>query len=219
MHLNRITTRSRLLNMKLVRILLLTFCSLLSLYGRAGSLPKMEELLQESINVNWSKSVQSSVIINASLEDVWEYASDSTKASEWSVYFDHISPIPGIEDGKKGSLRRCFRMASEEGARWDEMTLEVVPLESRKIVTFNFFGFDRNRLLKGKYVFVRQLFRRIDDHRTEMTFQTQLPSKSGFISRIAFNSVREETREIFEQNLKNIKFAVEGKPRLYPWKK
>ncbi len=179
----------------------------------------MEELVQESMDVNWSKAVQSSIIINASLEDVWEYASDSTKASEWSVYFDHIAPLPGIEDGKKGSLRRCFRMATEEGARWDEMTLDVVPLESRKIVTFNFFGLDRNRLLKGKYVFVRQLYRKIDDHRTEMTFQTQLPSKSGFISRLAFRSVREETIETFEKNLKNIKFAIEGKPRLYLWQK
>lgn len=110
-------------------------------------------------------------------------------------------------------------MLNEEGARWDEMTLDVVPLQSRKIVTFNFFGFDHNRLLKGKYIFVRQLYRKIDEQKTEMTFQTHLPPHSGLAARLAFHSVKKETLEIFQKNLKNIKFALEGRPRLYLWQK
>lgn len=201
------------------RIFLFAISLVLSFNGQGSSLPKIETLLSETKAVNWNKSVQSSIIIKASIEDVWEYASDSTRATDWSIYFDHISPLPGIEDGKKGSLRRCFRMANEEGPRWDEMTLEVVPLKSRKLVTFNFFGFKRNKLLKGKYIFVRQLYKKIDEQTTEMTFQTQLPSHSGIVSRIAFHTVKSETLEVFHKNLKNIKFAIEGRPRQYPWKK
>lgn len=202
-----------------IRFLVLAFCTLISFFGRASSLPKIDELIIESKAVNWNKAVHASVIINAPIKDVWEYASDSTRASDWSVYFDHISPLPGIEDGKKGSLRRCFRMANEEGARWDEMTLEAIPLKFRQIVTFNFQGFERNRLLKDKYVFVRQQYRIIDAQTTEMAFQTQLPPRSGLASRIAFHSVRKETLDIFQKNLKNIKFAIEGRPRPFLWKK
>lgn len=205
--------------MLITRIILIALCFLIAHSGLAKSLPKIETLIQQSKLANWNKAVQSSIIINAPLDEVWEYASDSTKATDWSVYFDHISPLPGIEDGKKGSLRRCFRMASEEGARWDEMTLEVIPRQFRQIVTFHFFGFDRNWLLKGKYIFVRQLYKKVDEHTTEMTFQTQLPAHTNLIGKMAFRSVKAETLEIFEKNLENIKLAIEGKPRLYLWQK
>lgn len=80
----------------------------------------MEKLFKESMAVNWSKSVQSSVVINASLDEVWEYASDSTKASEWSVYFDHISPFQVLKMEKKAlfaDVLECSMKRGRDGMR------------------------------------------------------------------------------------------------------
>lgn len=41
-------------------------------------------------------TVSEHVDINAPVADVWEYVSNSYNTREWSVYFHHISPLPGM---------------------------------------------------------------------------------------------------------------------------
>jgi hypothetical protein len=182
-----------------------------------SSLPELKKLQYESKEVDWNQSVQASVVIHASLEDVWNYASDSTKAQDWSIFFDHITPLPGVEDGKVGSLRRCFRNFDERGERWDEMTIEVIPQASRTLVTFNLVGFGLKFLVKNQFIFVRQIFRRIDPFTTELTFQTQLSHGTALKGKLAFLLSRKKSLKTFEKNLQNIKADIEGIPRLYSW--
>lgn len=200
--------------MKTLSVLLFT---LFSIQAFASSHPPMEFLQQRVQTVNWDTSISRSVIINAPISEVWDYASDSNRAIDWSVYFDHISPLEGPKDGTIGSMRRCFRNADETGERWDEVTIASTPLESRYIVTFNFINYPLNFIGQGKYAFVRQLYRAIDKDHTEMTFQTQLAPGSGIAWGLIFKYSSRDTGHIFQLNLENIKAAIEGNPRPYPW--
>src|SRR3712207_6593650 len=74
------------------------------------------------------------VRINAPVEAVWEYGSDSRRANEWSVYFDHITPVEGDghpPDGTIGAFRICYRNVDESGPRWSETTEAAEPLRHR----------------------------------------------------------------------------------------
>jgi hypothetical protein len=199
--------------MKITIILLFSFfCTQL------WALPELDTLIRQSNEVNWDNGVTTSIVINAPVEVVWKYASDSTKAKEWSVYFDHISPLPGkFKDGQVGSLRRCFRNADETGPRWDEVTIDVQPLKSRKIVTYNFTNYPYPRLSRHQYAFVRQLYRAIDANHTEMSFQTIRPRKSSLFWKYIFHITRDDVEDIFYKNLENTKAIIEGQTRLHPW--
>lgn len=190
---------------------------LLSFGSWAKDLPSVEELLTEVRTVNWDTAISSSIVINAPVTDVWKYASDSNNAKDWSVFFDHISPLPGITDGTVGSLRRCFRNANEEGKRWDEVVIEIVPEQRRIITTYNLKGFDLNLLRNGDHVFVRQLYRAIDRNTTELTFQTQYSSQTRLRTRFSFGVSKKRTKKIFIENLENIKAMIEGYPRVHFW--
>lgn len=190
-------------------------CSLAS-WGQS-QIPSLEKLQEESQDVDWAQATSHSVIIKAPLSEVWSYASNSTFAHDWSVFFDHISPLPGVEDGKVGSLRRCFRNANELGERWDEMTIMVQPKHMRMITTFNLVGFRFARFAKKNYVFVRQLYHSLDENTTVLTFQTHYSRRSGLFTRWAVHRAQRDTKKIFAENLLNIKAAIEGMPRLYNW--
>lgn len=192
------------------------FC-LLILSASAWSIPSVNELQSENASVNWSKSYSKSVMINAPIEDVWIYASDSTKANEWSVFFNHISPMPGIADGKVGSIRRCFRTLDEEGPSWDEITIKITPHQLRVITTYNVRGFSHSGLVKDNYVFVRQIYEVINENKTKLTFQTYYSSKSKLLSKVALMKSKKEIEVMFYKNLINIKAGIEGTPRVYPW--
>ncbi len=185
----------------------------------AFGLPSVEELQQEYENVFWKDSLSHTVVINAPLNRVWAYASDSTKAKEWSVFFDRISPLPGKSDGQIGAQRRCYRNPGGEPPFWDEIIILLEPQKMRAITTYNLTGFKFEWLTRGSYVFVRQLYRSLDDNKTELTFQTYFSEKSDFTTKIAFFIAKKDTLNIFKKNLTNIKLAVEGKPRRYQWDK
>jgi len=195
--------------------IILFFLFLLPLSALA--LPELKELQKKYLEVEWDKATTTSVIINAPLSAVWKYASDSTKAVDWSVFFAHIDPLPGISDGQIGSLRRCFRNANTNPPYWDEIIILLEPEKMRVITTYNLTGFKFGFLTEGSYVFVRQLYRAIDANRTEMTFQTRYSQRSGLLTKFGFFLAKSDTEDIFKKNLHNIKAAIEGKPRLYPW--
>lgn len=180
-------------------------------------LPDVKTLLSEADVIDWDQAVTSTIIINAPLESVWNYASNSNNAHDWSVFFDHISPLPGIPDGQVGSLRRCFREANETGGFWDEIVTEVIPLKRRQITTYNISNFTGDIIVRGQYVFVRQLYKSIDASTTEMTFQTAPGPQATLLGRFGFWLSKDDTLRIFKENLQNIKAMVEGQPRVHKW--
>ena len=193
--------------------LLLLFTTSLS----AWALPRIEELQAEYKLVNWSKSTTSSVIINAPISEVWAYVSDSTRTSDWSVFFDHISPLPGIEDGQVGSIRRCYRTSDLSGPRWDELTILINPKRERVITTYNLRGFKYSKFVKNEYVFVKQTYRASGKNESILTFQTYFSAKGDAKTRIAYQLSQNKTKTTFDMNLQNIKAAIEGKARIYDW--
>lgn len=155
-----------------------------------------------------NRQVMYTVTINRPIEVVWEYASDSSKATDWSIYFHHISPLAGVEDGKVGSLRRCYRRADESGATWDEEVIEVKPLEYRQLKTFNLQNF-KNPVLKKAVFRVHQIYEKVDSKKTKLTFASEYigPLELDIIQ--ALLPAASETERIFMANLENIKAAIE----------
>lgn len=158
------------------------------------------------------------MIIEAPVEKTWEYASNSLEAVNWSIYFDHISPLEApAPDGEVGSLRRCFRNQDEKGYAWDEVIINVEPQKLRQIVTYNFINFPFSWIHSGEYVFVRQLYESLGPQKSKLTFETITRDGGNPFFRFLFWVSRKKTTEIFLKNLRNIKAAIEQKPRVYPW--
>ncbi|MEC7985587.1 MAG: SRPBCC family protein [Myxococcota bacterium] len=158
----------------------------------------------------YGKSSSHTITIHAPIEDVWAYASDSSKAEEWSVYFTHISSLPGVEDGKVGALRRCFRRADETGIRWDEEVVQIKPLAYREIRTFNIKGFPDASFENVEFK-VHQHYRKIDENTTNLTFASELRKPFSPIIIIKLLFTVSEGKRIFRLNLENIKAAIEQK--------
>lgn len=155
-----------------------------------------------------TKEVSHTVTINKNIKDVWTYASDSTKANEWSVYFSHISPLPGVNDGKVGSLRRCFRRSNETGPRWDEEVVELKPKKYRQIRTFNLKNFNAD-ILKLAQFKVHQRYEFVDENTTKLTFASSLMGPWRLDLILALLPSMKESKRIFKLNLENIKAAIE----------
>jgi hypothetical protein len=155
-----------------------------------------------------NKKTSHSVVIHAPLETVWNYASDSTKAEDWSIYFDHISPLAGVEDGKVGSIRRCFRRKDETGPIWDELVLTVTPLKYRRIKTYNLQNFKNPHLKKAEFL-VEQFYQKLSEKKTKLTFSTYFLGPFHIDVIRALLPAGGETKRIFKANLENIKAAIE----------
>ncbi len=160
------------------------------------------------------KQVSYSVIVDAPVEKVWSYVSDSSNAKDWSVYFDHISSLPGVEDGRPGSIRRCFRNADEEGAFWDEEVVKVRENEYREIRTFNLNGFGDPDLKKTQFK-VQQIFEKLESDKTKLTFTSEYSGPMDFSTLKALVPAAAEAERIFRLNLENIKSLIEGGERTH----
>lgn len=149
------------------------------------------------------------ITIHRPVEAVWKFASDSSQAVNWSVYFHHITALPGTPDGQPGSIRRCFRRANELGPTWDEEILSVEPLKSRKIRTYNLKGFSDSSILDAEFL-VEQRYERVDAATTKMTFGTKLVKPWDPVTLIKLMVASLETRRIFKLNLENIANLIEN---------
>lgn len=167
-------------------------------------------------NIDWTDSFQESVIINKPISEVWNYVSDSRNAVQWSVYFHHISPIPGnVNDGHVGSVRRCFRNEHEKGAFWDEEVLAVETEKSRIILSFNFSGYYwTNSSFK---TLVQQKYEAMTENKTRLTFMTRSAPEMNFIDRFVFFFSKTHVTEIFKLNLENIKAQIEEQKRIHKY--
>jgi len=195
------------------------FCLLFPLRLAQASGP-MTSLQKQALGVDWQHATSASIVIEAPLEDVWSYLSDSQKAKEWSVYFDHITPLPGPhQDGEVGSIRRCFRNSDETGKIWDEMTVIREPLSRRILFVFNIRNF-RPLFTNSLHYFVEQRYERLSGQSTRLVFSTVLIESLDPGEALLMRLVMRRTRAIFLKNLVNIKAAIEqGKNyrRIYPW--
>lgn len=153
--------------------------------------------------------IEESIEINAPIEKVWDYISDNSKAREWSVYFHHISSLPGIEDGAVGSNRRCFRSEDESGIYWDEMVLETTLLKYREILAYNFNGFEKE-VFNNALFFVHQNLSDLGNNKTMLTFSTEKIRPESVLNSLDYISAKGETEKIFKLNLTNIREAIEA---------
>ncbi len=176
-------------------------------------------LIGSSLYLIEKAEISYSVVINKPIEEVWQYASDSTKASNWSVYFTHISPLPGIKDGMVGSKRRCFRRVDETGMSWDEEVMKVTPLKYRRIRTYNLKGTNlRNEHLAQFRV--HQRYKKITKNKTQLTFASKYDGPLILNLLIDLIPIANETIRIFKYNLENIKAHIEMKgayKRIHPY--
>ncbi len=164
--------------------------------------------------LDWSKAYTAEIDIRKPLREVWSYASNSGNAVDWSVYFHHISPLPGpIEDGKVGSLRRCYRYENEKGVFWDEEVLSIAPEQSRLILSFNFKGYYRENISYTTYVL--QSYIKIDDRTTRLRFQTMPTAAMTLVDRFIYYFSKKQVEDIFKMNLENIKNQIESNSRIH----
>ena len=150
------------------------------------------------------------VEIEAPIEVVWAYVSDSSKARDWSIFFDHISPLPGIKDGRVGSLRRCYRCADGTGITWDEEVMQIRAPYFREIRTFALRGF--NIWGAESAVFrVHQSLRRLGPNRTELIFSSSVEAPDpAFWNILVLSTTMAESGDIVQKNVENIKYFIEN---------
>lgn len=175
--------------------------------------PDPASLAKEADSLDWQNAVSESVVIHAPLEVVWKYGSDSLRAREWSIYFDHITPLKdGAPDGTIGAIRRCFRNPNETGLSWDEMTVESIPGKLRRLYVYNFHG---ARLSQPTPSFASQIYEDLGNSTTKFTFQTQIAPGASYVERVIYYFTAKQAHEVFLKNLENIKAAIEEGPRYH----
>lgn len=151
------------------------------------------------------------IIIDAPIDEVWRYTGDSTNAAEWSVFFDHIEPQPGIEDGKVGALRRCFRRADKTGLTWDETITKVVTYRYRQLRTYNI----KNSPIPGMEEFEFDVYHHLiplGPNQTELVFASKVIKSKMTLSTLSlYIKAGREAEKVILLNLENIKRAIENR--------
>lgn len=161
-----------------------------------------------------SKTVE----IDAPVEIVWAYVGDSKNASEWSVYFDHITPLPGAPDGLVDSLRRCYRRGDETGIAWDERVARVEEFRLRELHTFAVRGFKDELFNQAEYSVI-QRFEPLPGGRTRLTFSSTLLKPRSWSALMRFGDARAEAERVVGLNLANIAAAAEARYRGLPFRR
>jgi hypothetical protein len=159
-----------------------------------------------------------SVLIQASPAQVFAFMGDSSRAKGWSIFFDHIAPLPGPGDGGLGAKRRCFRRADETGPRWDEEVIAFTPDRSRRIRVYDAAGF-RAGIFVGTEEEISHSYEEIAPGVTKLTFDARV-TKGSALDRLALFWSELETHRIFRDNLANIRDMIEeGEQyrRTYAW--
>lgn len=169
------------------------------------------------------RPVSGRVEVDAPIDTLWAYASNSRNAREWSVYFDHITPlhVPGTVDGQPGSIRVCYRRADGTGPRWSEVIVEVDRLKHRRIRTYDVV--EIGPAWYGRQVAYRvdQFYEQLPDGRNALTFSTEPENPGGLLPTVLYpiNAVLfacfhgPPTRAVFHVNLENIATAVEARAK------
>src|SRR6185436_9030955 len=147
--------------------------------------------------------------IKAPVDVVWAYMADSSHAHDWSVYFDHIRPLPGSADLGIGSVRRCFRRANEQGIFWDERVTETKAPNLRVMRTYNVTGFHTPIFNTAEYDVI-QRFEPLPNGHTKLTLASELVKPRTLKG--WWNAILQmgEAKRVVDYNLDNIKAAIEA---------
>jgi uncharacterized protein YndB with AHSA1/START domain len=155
------------------------------------------------------RSIDYSVEIDASAARVFNYLGNSENAEDWSSYIDHISTLNSDEynDGEKGSIRRCFKNANEEGIYWDEEVLEVIPTEKRALSIYNMKGFSAP--ING--LETAQIYESISSHKTRLTFSLFFANhEASWLESFKMYLSSYTIYARFRDNLEKVKELVKG---------
>ena len=184
----------------------------------------MENPLVEPVRGHESARV--SVLIDAPVAFVWDHLSRNAHARSWSTFFDHISDMPrnpACEGGPPGlgDRRRCYRMADETGFYWDEEVVAILPLQLRRIYTFNMANLRGRPLLRGLETYTDNIYEAMSRDLTRFTFSSMnfritLPWAIRIERRLGLYTTVEE---IFRMNLNNIRAQIEAAYRGTPYKR
>jgi hypothetical protein len=150
------------------------------------------------------------ITINKPAKEVYSYLGNSATASDWSMFVDHITPLnpDKVADGKKGSIRRCFRNSNEVGIWWDEEILADIPNEERELTIYNMHGF----IMQTHNLTTKQIYTPISETETELTFGLYKNAEEvGFIDWLKLKTSGWVIAHIFKNNLEGIKREVESK--------
>lgn len=154
------------------------------------------------------RSLQTSVEIACPVDSVFAYLGNSSNAANWSAYVDHITPLNNEThpDGTKGSERRCYKDANEEGMTWDERVETVIENENRTLSIYNMQDF--SIYAKGSLI-TEQRYESLGANRTRLTFTLYFKEKSGAMDFLKMSLAAYKITSIFEQNLGNVKRICE----------
>lgn len=149
------------------------------------------------------------IVVEKPASEIYTYLGNSATASNWSMFVDHITPLntDKITDGKKGSIRRCFRNADESGIWWDEEILVDIPSKERELTIYNLHGF----IMQTYNLTTKQIYTPISETETELTFGLYKNAEEvGFVDWLKLKSSGWVIAHIFRNNLEGIKREVES---------
>lgn len=148
------------------------------------------------------------VIIDKSVQEVFDYVGQSKNASKWSVFVNHITPLntDTYRDGTVGSQRRCFKNKNEKGVFWDETILNVIPLKERSLSIYNLNGF----AVTTENLVTYQHYEIVGEQLTKLRFSlVKARREMGMLERTKIILAAYVVSSIFEKNLKGIKKQLE----------
>lgn len=152
--------------------------------------------------------VRETVEIRKACAWVWDYLGDSSHASEWSIFVNHITPLntPQVADGGAGSIRRSFQNADETGLRWDEH-FEEVTSSRRRLRIFNVVD---TPLPTTALLLTDQIYEPIGRDHCRLSFTLFFGGKPSLGDAIKIRLAGHVVNRTFRANLSNIKRLIEA---------
>lgn len=149
------------------------------------------------------------IVIDAEPETVFNYLGNSSHASDWSIFVDHISPLNAekIQDGEIGSERRCFGSADETGIIWDERITRVEPASHRQLEIYNLQGLE----LQAENLLSDQIYKRTNGLQTSLSFTLHFGDHEPSLwVQVKTYLAAYKISSIFADNLMNVKKQIEA---------
>lgn len=156
-----------------------------------------------------NKAIINSILIEKSPEEVYTYLGNSSNASDWSTYVDHITCLNSDQypDGELGSQRRCFKNNHEEGAKWDEEILINEVNKRRRLSIFNVQGFS----FSANHLRTEQLYEEVNGN-CKLSFTLFVEKgKNTFWEDIKISLAAYFITPIFKGNIRQVKHLTESK--------
>lgn len=147
--------------------------------------------------------VINTVVVDASVEEVYNYLGNSDNAEDWSVYVDHITALnPDTHaDGEVGAIRRCFKTEDENGIIWDEEILITEKNQRRRLSVYDLQGFS----LMSDNLLTEQLYHEQDGKCAVSLTLFFDEGKSSWIDELKLYFAGYTVSSIFQGNLEGIK--------------